>query len=94
MTAQSSQKLADALRAAGFETLAQRAELDEFHDYLSPHDLPAITLNIELAALGPGAKAIRARFLDGDFDATAEEGDAWAASPDGQDAFGRLIRGD
>jgi len=94
MTAKSSQKLADALRAAGFETLAQRAEQDEFHDYLSPHDLPAITLNIELAALGPGATAIRQQFLEGDFDATDKESDEWAASPEGQDAFARLVRGD
>jgi hypothetical protein len=92
MTAKSSQKLADALRSAGFEELAQRAELDEFHDYKSPHDLPAMALNIELTALGPKATPIRQKFLNGDFDATDEESDEWAASPEGQDAFARLVR--
>jgi len=103
MTAESSQKLADALRAAGLEKLAQRAELDEFHDYLSPHDLPAIALGVELAAIINGklsldiktaAKKIRQRHLNGDFDATDAESDAWAASPEGQEAFARLIRGE
>ena len=94
MTAKSSQKLADALRAAGFEDLAVRAETDEFHDYLSPHDLPAMALNIELTALGPGADAIHELFIQGEFDATEEESDEWAASPEGQEAFGRLVRGD
>jgi len=102
MTAKSSQVLADALRAAGLEELAQRAELDEFHDYLSPHDLPAIVLGIELAAIAHhdlpigvklAAHEIRLRHLNGDFDATEEESDEWAASPEGQEIFARLVRG-
>lgn len=102
MTARTSQKLADALRAAGFEQLAKRAELDEFHDYLSPHDLPEIMLDMELVAIIKGtmskkvkatAQAIRERLHQGDFDADKKESDDWAKSPDGQDTFKRLIDG-
>jgi hypothetical protein len=102
MTAPSSQKLADALRAAGVEELAKRAELDEFHDFLSPHDLPSITLNIELVAIlkseipqemALAITNIRAQHLDGEFDATTEESDAWANSPEGQATFAKLLEG-
>jgi hypothetical protein len=104
VTAATSQKLADALRAAGFETLAKRAETNEFHDFFSPSDRadPSIALDQELVHLiqtETGARKIaainlRSRHHNGDFDASKEESDEWAASPDGQDAFGRLARGE
>ena len=103
MTARTSQILADALREAGFEQLAKRAELDEFHDYLSPHDLPEMMLDLELIAIIKGtlsplararAQEIRDRHHRGEFDADLKESDEWAASEDGQDAFRRLINGD
>lgn len=103
MTAKTSQKLADALRAAGFEALAKRAEADEFHDYLSPHATPELELvrllgqEIEAARMAgdqrrlTAAGNVRMRVVDGDFDATKEEGDEWAASPEGQEAFAKLM---
>lgn len=103
MTAATSQKLADTLRYAGFEALAKRAEADEFHDFLSPHDLPDLMLDNELIALMRGARTereriaagnIRDRHHQGDFDASKAESDDWAESPDGQDAFSRLIGDD
>lgn len=51
----------------------------------------------ELAAqptTGPKAKAALAamvsRVIDGDFDATREESDEWARSPEGQETFRQL----
>lgn len=84
MTAKSSQVLADALHAAGFADLALRAERDEFHDFLSPHNLPQLTLDHELIKLiKPTSSAahvlavrnLQRRLRDGDFDATHEEAD-------------------
>lgn len=102
MTAATSQNLADTLRAAGFDELARRAETDEFHDFLSPHALPELTLDAALVQLihtetgtkREAAKNIRARHHNGDFDASKEESDDWAAGPEGQDAFRRLVKGE
>jgi hypothetical protein len=103
MTAKTSQKLADVLRDAGLENLARRAEADEFHDFLTPHIAPTIELNSELAVLIDHAatsgrrkvlETIRTRLLDGEFDASVEESEEWAAGPEGQEIFSRLIRGD
>src|SRR5262245_7856860 len=105
MTAATSQKLADALRAGGLEELARRAEADEFHDFLSPHATPEMELAAELSrasveadlahdhAKAVAATDIRGRVINGEFDASKEESDAWAASPEGQAAFAELVRG-
>ena len=100
MTTATSQKLADALRDAGFRALADRAEKDEFHLVLSKHDFPDITLDRELAAIirDPSrtrlehyeAYNIRELVLDGEFDASPEEIETWALSDEGQDAMRRL----
>jgi hypothetical protein len=100
MTAKTSQHLADTLRAAGFEDLAKRAEADEFHDFLSPHAMPEITLDLELLEVmnqlpvdierRNRASDIRIRLHDGEFDASTEESEEWAQSEDGQAAFRKL----
>ena len=100
MTAKTSQHLADELKAAGFELLAERAAMDEFHDYLSPHDMPAAVLDHALyflindstlpEALREAAGHLRNRHHNGEFDASDEEGDDWAASEEGQAAFKAL----
>ena len=103
MTAQSSEKLAQVLHAAGLFELERRARKDEFHDFLSNHALPELELDAELVKVMRNhadqrtriaAEMIRQRLHDGEFDATLAESDEWAASEDGQDAFNRLIRGD
>ena len=104
MTAATSQKLADVLRAAGFEGLAERAETDEFHDFLSNHPLPDLVLDQELHVIASNQKFsererlaahhIRMRHHDGEFDASLAESDDWAESPEGHDAFRRLIKGE
>jgi len=106
MTARTSQKLADALKAAGFDALATRAEQDEFHDFLSPHAMPEMLLvqilhDQYVIAKGRGhdreaiaAMNIRQRLINGEFDASMEESDEWANSPEGQAALNELIGGD
>lgn len=100
MTARTSKRLATVLRVAGLEKLAQRAEADEFHDYLSPHAAPGMELDLELANImndpsrslrsRAAAKAIREQHHAGKFDADARESEEWARSQDGQDAMRRL----
>ena len=104
MTAATSQHLADVLRAAGFEELAKRAEADEFHDFLSPHATPELELAGLLATIARdktceprermAAHNVRQRLIDGEFDADLKESDDWADSPEGQDAFRRLTKGE
>jgi hypothetical protein len=38
--------------------------------------------------------ALRRRVINGDFDASKEESDEWAESPEGQDTFKKLIEGE
>ena len=84
-------------------TMIARAERGYYHDYLSPLALPELALAEELAAMarhpsrhGTPARdailAIRAGVLNGDFDASKAESEAWAASAEGQAAFKSLLR--
>jgi hypothetical protein len=84
--APSSLKLAEALRAAGLVSLADRAALDEFHDFRSPHDMPT-TMLVELLEAA-GHRGLAARVENGEFDATEAEAEEWAESPEGKAALG------
>ena len=85
-------KLACALIAAELYDMADRAVSGWYDDYLSPLDLPTMALVDELQQIGtPAAMLVRQQVIDGDFDATAEEADAWAASPEGQAMFAKFI---
>jgi hypothetical protein len=85
--------LAQELRAAGLEDLATLASTGYFHDFLSPLDFPEMALAQALENAGtPAARALLKRHMNGEFDASAEEGEDWAASEDGQDAMRRLIK--
>ena len=87
--------LAQELRKAGLNDMAKRAEAGLYHDYLSPLDTPSIQLakDLERAIAGGNIAAndLRRRHFDGEFDATAEESEAWAASSEGQAAFEKLM---
>lgn len=67
-----------------------RAEAGYYHDYKSPHPTPSLVLMSDLKAIG--ADELIARHINGEFDATREESDEWAASPDGQAVFAELAK--
>jgi hypothetical protein len=93
--------LADELRKVGLTEMADRAAQGYYHDYLSPLAAPSITLANDLAEAARKSQdggfsaidiiALRQRHLNGDFDASPEESDDWAESPEGQAAFQSLI---
>lgn len=86
--------LAQELRKIGEERLAKNAEAGLYHDFLSPLTFPDLQLAEDLAEAvkaGNGkAAALRDRHINGEFDASKEESDEWAASADGQEAFNML----
>jgi hypothetical protein len=95
-------KLARALREIpGMPPLMITRAIDGYyHDFLSPLAMPELQLVADLRELArqptTGSKACAAleilvhRVIDGEFDASKEESDAWAASPEGQETFRQL----
>jgi hypothetical protein len=76
--------LASALRDAGLPLIAIKAAEGYYHDYLSPLPMPEKTLCEELTNVGtPAALALCERVRQGDYDASEEEEEAWASSPEG-----------
>jgi hypothetical protein len=83
--------------------MIRRAEAGYYHDYLSPLPFPQMALAHELGALanhpsrarvvGLALIGLRQRVIDGDFDASKAEADAWARSPEGQAAWAELLKG-
>lgn len=104
MTQHTKDKLADALRAIPgvSDEMIRHAAEGYYHDYLSSLPLPEFQLVNDLRELAnlpatPHAsrqllREMMQRVIDGDFDASVEEGDEWAASPDGQEAMRKLLR--
>ena len=71
-------KLACALVAAELYDMADRAVTGLYDDYLSPLDTPIMTLAAELQEVGtPDAMLVRTQVINGEFDATPEEAEAW-----------------
>lgn len=71
--------LAAALDEAGLPELAAKARRGFYHDFQSPLTMPQMQLCADLAAAGTtAAMRVRERVIDGEFDATEEEADAWA----------------
>ena len=86
-------RLANELRKIGLEDMAQRAEKGRYDDFLSESATPILDLVSALKVVGsPESQALARRAMDGDFDATKEESDAWAASPEGQGIIGSLTK--
>jgi hypothetical protein len=95
-------KLAQALSAIPGvpREMIQRAVDGYYHDYLSPLAFPEMQLVADLRELAsapatprdsrPLLREMSQRVIDGEFDATKEESDAWAASPEGQETFRQL----
>jgi len=85
--------LAAELTKAGLPEMAAKAATGYYHDFLSPLDTPCLQLAADLAAVGtPAAMALRARHVNGEFDATKEESDDWAASSEGRKTLGLLFQ--
>jgi len=76
--------------AAKYEAFAKRALTGEFDDYASTYTCPITQLHNEL--MKAGFTKFAARVADGEFDATKEESDEWARSPDGQATAAMLPR--
>jgi len=72
-----------------------------YHDYQSPLAFPQMQLVKDLLDLArtpatpatsrPLLRALAGGVKAGDFDASAEEADDWAASPEGQETFRLLV---
>ena len=102
MTTHTKDLLADELLKLDLLEMAKLAVTGYYHDFLSPLATPELQLCEDLLAAArarmPNATAdaimqLRSRVMNGDFDASAEESDEWAVSPEGQDAFHNLIKG-
>jgi len=81
-------------------SMIERAIAGHYHDYLSPLAMPELQLVTDLRELArlpatprnsrPLLREMARRVIDGEFDATREESDAWAASPEGRETFRQL----
>lgn len=80
--------------------MIQRARDGYYHDYLSPLDTPEIKLVADLRELAgrpatprnsrPLLRALANAVIDGQYDASKEESDEWARSPEGQQVMAEL----
>lgn len=81
-------EMASPENASKYEALAVRAATGEFDDYGTIHVCGPTALYHE--CLQAGFTKFAQRVACGEFDATKEESDEWAASPDGQEALATL----
>lgn len=70
-----SQKLAAVLQEAGLPEMSKKAATGYYDDFLSPIATPKLTLIRELAAAGK--QDLVKRVMEGEWDSTREEADAW-----------------
>lgn len=88
------EKLALALEALddpALTGLIARARDGYYHDFLSPLAFPAVELVADLYTAGHDEFVHRVN--NGEFDASSAEADAWARSPEGQQAFNEVLGG-
>jgi hypothetical protein len=91
MTEPTTEKLAKALEAAGAPAeMIKKAREGYYDDYKSPLAFPEMQLHQD--AHIAGLDSIKAAVEAGEFDATKEESDEWARSPEGQAAFEELTK--
>ena len=92
--------LAQELKKAGLEEMAERATTGYYHDFLSPLDTPELQLMADLSEAAKNAVSandaaeimlLMLRHRQGEFDASLEESDEWAASPEGKAAYSILL---
>lgn len=86
--------LATELHKAGLVDMAIKAKQGYYHNYLSPLDFPSLQLSGDLMDAGtPAALALCDRQINGEFEASKEEADAWAESPEGKEISAALLGG-
>lgn len=91
MTEPTTEKLARALEEEHApEAMIKKAREGFYDDYKSPVAFPEMALMEDARAAG--LKRIQEGILNGEWDATKEESDAWARSPEGQAAFNELVK--
>src|SRR5262245_38269057 len=79
------EKLAAALREAELPAMAGKAAQGYYDDFESELESPALQLIADLREAGTlPALGLLARAVAGEFDATLEEAEAWAATPEGR----------
>lgn len=84
-----SEKLARELEAAKAPvTMVQRARDGYYGDYTSP--LPAPQMSLYADCVANNLMEMADRTAGGEFSATREEAEAWAASPEGRELLGNL----
>jgi hypothetical protein len=76
---------APADKASIYRALADRAETGEFDDFSSVHFCGPTALY--QALIGHGLQKFARRVAEGEYDATSEESDEWANSPEGREAM-------
>jgi hypothetical protein len=86
------ERLAQDLEEAGAPAeMIERARAGYYDDYKSDLAMPEVQLLQD--ARRAGLTSIAEGVLEGRWDATKEEADAWARSPDGQETFRELLAG-
>jgi hypothetical protein len=91
MSTPTTERLALALEAAGAPAeMIQRARAGYYDDFKSPLAMPETQLLADARAAG--LETIAQGVLAGEWDATKEESDEWARSPEGQATFNELLR--
>lgn len=83
------EKLALVCEQEGFPDLAARARRAEFDDFESNSATPNIDLYNEF--IRRGRKDLAKRVVDGEWDSTPDESEAWAKSEDGRATFAALL---
>lgn len=83
--------LAWELQKAGLHSMAAKATEGWYHDYLSPLATPCQQLAEDLEKIKtPEAQVLLSRHLNGEFDASLEESEAWVKSPEGKEGLSQL----
>lgn len=83
-------RLGDALEAVGLTKMAERAREGFYDDYRSPLPFPQMTLVRDLRQARQ--RELADRVMNGEFDASSAEAQAWIDSPEGQDALKAMRR--
>ena len=93
-------KLSRTLEKCGLSDMAAKAATGYYHDFLSEIDFPEMQLLNDLKAAAEAgnvsAPELIRRHINGEFDASFEECEEWAASPEGKEiiaAFSKDLTG-